>query len=98
MIEFDQESCRDLNVALTREWLETNGIDGFSASTISGLSTCMKPVSVKFPKSSMETLRTHRAVAFAQAWSVAELLRAIVEDIEQPHREAAKGRLRSRSV
>jgi len=39
MIEFDQESCRDLNVALTREWLETNGIGGFSSSTISGLNT-----------------------------------------------------------
>jgi len=39
MIEFDQESCRDLNVALTREWLETNGIGGFSSSTISSLNT-----------------------------------------------------------
>ena len=39
MIQFDQESCRDLNVALTREWLETNGIGGFSSSTISGLNT-----------------------------------------------------------
>src|SRR6185369_12497306 len=39
MIEFDQESCRDLNVALTREWLETNGIGGFSSSTIAGLNT-----------------------------------------------------------
>ena len=39
MIKFDQESCRDLNVALTREWLETNGIGGFSSSTISGLNT-----------------------------------------------------------
>ena len=39
MIEFDQESCRDLNVALTREWLETNGIGGFSSSTICGLNT-----------------------------------------------------------
>jgi len=39
MIEFDQESCGDLNVALTREWLETNGIGGFSSSTISGLNT-----------------------------------------------------------
>src|ERR1051325_2541967 len=39
MIEFDQESCRDLNVALTREWLATNGIGGFSSSTISGLNT-----------------------------------------------------------
>src|ERR1041385_7943210 len=39
MIDFDQESCRDLNVALTREWLETNGIGGFSSSTINGLNT-----------------------------------------------------------
>src|ERR1041385_5990729 len=39
MIEVDQESCRDLNVALTREWLETNGIGGFSSSTIIGLNT-----------------------------------------------------------
>jgi len=39
MIEFDPESCRDLKVALTREWLETNGIGGFSSSTISGLNT-----------------------------------------------------------
>src|SRR5690348_18313422 len=39
MIEFDKESCRDLKVALTREWLETNGIGGFSSSTISGLNT-----------------------------------------------------------
>jgi predicted glycogen debranching enzyme len=39
MIGFDQESCRDLDVALTREWLETNGIGGFSSSTISGLNT-----------------------------------------------------------
>ena len=35
MIAFDQENCRDLNIALTREWLETNGIGGFSSSTIS---------------------------------------------------------------
>src|SRR6185436_12014945 len=39
MIEFDKKNCRDLNVALTREWLETNGIGGFSSSTISGLNT-----------------------------------------------------------
>jgi len=39
MIEFDQEGCRDLNIALTREWLETNGIGGFSSSTITGLNT-----------------------------------------------------------
>src|ERR1044072_7667588 len=39
MIEFKQESCRDLNVALTREWLEPNGIGGFSSSTILGLNS-----------------------------------------------------------
>ena len=39
MIEIDQESCGDPNVALTREWLETNGIGGFSSSTIYGLNT-----------------------------------------------------------
>jgi predicted glycogen debranching enzyme len=39
MIEFDQESCRNLNVASNREWLETNGMGGFSSSTISGLNT-----------------------------------------------------------
>jgi len=39
MIELNQESCRDLDVALTCEWLETNGIGGFSSSTIVGLNT-----------------------------------------------------------
>src|SRR6476646_1792519 len=39
MIEIDQEGCRDLNAALSREWLETNGIGGFSSSTIVGLNT-----------------------------------------------------------
>ncbi|HEY3581391.1 MAG TPA: glycogen debranching enzyme N-terminal domain-containing protein [Pyrinomonadaceae bacterium] len=39
MITVDQESCRDINVASTREWLETNGIGGFSSSTIVGLNT-----------------------------------------------------------
>lgn len=39
MSTLDQESCRNLNVALSREWLETNGIGGFSSSTIIGLNT-----------------------------------------------------------
>lgn len=39
MISFDQESCRNLSVSLSREWLETNGIGGFASSTISGLNT-----------------------------------------------------------
>src|ERR1043166_5588253 len=39
MIQFDQESCRDLNIALTREWLETNGIGGVFSSPIFGLNT-----------------------------------------------------------
>src|SRR5215831_637290 len=39
MIGLNQESCRDLSVAVTREWLETNGIGGFSSSTVIGLNT-----------------------------------------------------------
>src|SRR6266852_5624924 len=39
MIKIDQESCRNLETALSREWLETNGIGGFSSSTITGLNT-----------------------------------------------------------
>ena len=39
MIHFDQHSLRDLSSAPSREWLETNGIGGFSSSTIVGLNT-----------------------------------------------------------
>ncbi|MGI8989872.1 MAG: amylo-alpha-1,6-glucosidase [Bryobacteraceae bacterium] len=39
MIRFDREICRDLGIALHREWLETNGIGGFASSTIIGLNT-----------------------------------------------------------
>src|SRR6266702_902056 len=39
MIEIDQDSCRNLETAQSREWLETNGIGGFSSSTITGLNT-----------------------------------------------------------
>src|SRR5512147_1477065 len=39
MIRFGPEICRDLEAALQREWLETNGIGGFAGSTIIGLNT-----------------------------------------------------------
>src|SRR5215471_12811461 len=39
MIELDQNNCRTFDVASTREWLETNGIGGFSSSTVIGLNT-----------------------------------------------------------
>ena len=39
MIQFTAEECRDLKLALSREWLETNGIGGFSSSTSIGLNT-----------------------------------------------------------
>src|SRR5262245_14637830 len=39
MIKLDQETCRNLDTALSREWLETNGIGGFSSSTTIGLNT-----------------------------------------------------------
>jgi predicted glycogen debranching enzyme len=39
MIEFGQETCGNLDAALQREWLETNGLGGFASSTIIGLNT-----------------------------------------------------------
>lgn len=39
MIRFDEDVCRNLQSALRREWLETNGIGGFGSSTINGCNT-----------------------------------------------------------
>ena len=39
MIHFGPESCHNLEAALQREWLETNGLGGFASSTILGLNT-----------------------------------------------------------
>src|SRR5215204_2286348 len=36
MIYFDSEICTNFESALSREWLETNGIGGFASGTISG--------------------------------------------------------------
>ena len=39
MIQFDQAICSNLDAALQREWLETNGLGGFASSSIVGLNT-----------------------------------------------------------
>ena len=39
MIQFNQELCGNLDTALQREWLETNGLGGFASSTITGCNT-----------------------------------------------------------
>ena len=39
MIQFERETCGDLETALHREWLESNGLGGFASSTIVGLNT-----------------------------------------------------------
>src|ERR1700731_3361464 len=39
MIQFERETWSDLEVALRREWLETNGLGGFASSTIIGFNT-----------------------------------------------------------
>src|SRR5438094_337833 len=39
MIQFKKSVCADLTEALSREWLETNGIGGFASSTIVGVNT-----------------------------------------------------------
>src|SRR5215510_4612473 len=39
MSHFDESVCGNLELASRREWLETNGIGGFAASTITGMNT-----------------------------------------------------------
>jgi predicted glycogen debranching enzyme len=39
MIQLNKDVCGDLDAALGREWLETNGLGGFASSTIVGLNT-----------------------------------------------------------
>src|SRR5258708_11805707 len=39
MIQFKKDTCTNLDSALSREWLETNGLGGFASSTIIGLNT-----------------------------------------------------------
>lgn len=39
MLNFDSEICTDFEAASKREWLETNGIGGFSSGTIAGANT-----------------------------------------------------------
>jgi predicted glycogen debranching enzyme len=39
MIRFGPDICGNLELALSREWLETNGLGGFASSTIIGLNT-----------------------------------------------------------
>lgn len=34
MIAFDQETCGDFDMAISKEWLETNGLGGFASSTL----------------------------------------------------------------
>ena len=39
MIRFGSEICTNLDAALSREWLETNGLGGFASGTIAGANT-----------------------------------------------------------
>lgn len=39
MISLDQSACRNLEVSIAREWLETNGIGGFACATVAGANT-----------------------------------------------------------
>src|SRR4051812_33036805 len=39
VIRFDQSVCARLDLTLSREWLETNGLGGFASSTLIGLNT-----------------------------------------------------------
>ena len=39
MVDLGQEICADLGASSSREWLETNGLGGFSSGTVGGLHT-----------------------------------------------------------
>src|SRR5260370_11222740 len=39
VISFDKTVCSDLESALSREWMEVNGLGGFSCGTIAGAHT-----------------------------------------------------------
>ncbi|HEX4900823.1 MAG TPA: glycogen debranching enzyme N-terminal domain-containing protein, partial [Pyrinomonadaceae bacterium] len=39
MIKVNEQDCRNLDKALEREWLETNGLGGFASATIAGANT-----------------------------------------------------------
>ena len=39
LIRFPSDVCQDLSQALSKEWLETNGLGGYASSTIIGLNT-----------------------------------------------------------
>jgi predicted glycogen debranching enzyme len=39
VIAFDKDTCSDFETALSKEWLETNGLGGFSSSTLVGCNT-----------------------------------------------------------
>jgi predicted glycogen debranching enzyme len=39
MISFDKTICAELESALSREWLETNGLGGFACATLTGANT-----------------------------------------------------------
>lgn len=36
MIRFGEQICTDLDAALRREWLETNGLGAFASGTVNG--------------------------------------------------------------
>src|SRR6266496_5719144 len=39
MIQFDQDTCANYKIASSKEWLETNGLGGFSSSSVAGSNT-----------------------------------------------------------
>lgn len=42
MIRIDRDICSDLDAALRREWLETNGLGGFASALTSALFSSMR--------------------------------------------------------
>ena len=74
MIELRKDVCSNLEAALHREWLETNGIGGFSSASITGANTrryhglltaaTKPPVGRMVLLSKLEETRNHRQAPF----------------------------------
>ncbi len=93
-IAFDRRITQNFNEAIRREWLETNGLGGWASSTITGAHTRryhgLQEIIPHLEDAGIGTIseifdadwpHVPRG-CIAQAWSVAEILRAYIEDLQ----------------
>ena len=59
MIEFDRHVCGNFATAIQKEWIETNGIGGYTSSSIIGTTTRCHHRATSIP-----ALSIHRGIDF----------------------------------